>query len=275
MESHQRCKECRRFPLRAYEQRLPRQVQTGGGRGTQLVSLGRLLLFGQPGRPVVFLVATRRWPPAAALPVWTFCSAQYLGKTATLVPSRWSFARRHMLGTGELMWTSVKRVGTRRINPSLVPGTLLGVSSPSLRGPPAAGRQRVFVGASSLCRRMFSRLPVVACHCGGTGDRGLFAPQSSCPRFSLGAGVTPAVHLPCSVSNAILTIRKVPGWHVAAYPGATEVAVRAWLAVLVTLGPPCSDDPVSSSGRDPDCDRTGWVEIQRAQMQCKWVSLRP
>ena len=37
--------------------------------------------------PVVFLVATPRWPPAAALPVWTFCSAQFLGKTATLVPS--------------------------------------------------------------------------------------------------------------------------------------------------------------------------------------------
>ena len=49
--------------------------------------------------PVVFLVATLRWPPAAALPVWTFCGAQYLGKTATLVPSRWSFARRHMLDT--------------------------------------------------------------------------------------------------------------------------------------------------------------------------------
>ena len=53
--------------------------------------------------PVVSLVATRRWPPAAALPVWTFCSAQYLGETATLVPSRWSFARRLILGTGELM----------------------------------------------------------------------------------------------------------------------------------------------------------------------------
>ena len=41
---------------------------------------------------------------------------------------------------------------------------------------------------------MFSGLSVVAYHCGGTGDRGLFAPQSFCPRFSLGAGVTPAVH---------------------------------------------------------------------------------
>ena len=49
--------------------------------------------------PVAFLVATPRWPPAAALPVWTFCGAQYLGKAATLVPSRWSFARRLMLDT--------------------------------------------------------------------------------------------------------------------------------------------------------------------------------
>ena len=71
--------------------------------------------------PVVFLVATLRWPPAAALPVWTFCSAQFLGKTTTLVPSRWSFARRHTLDTGELSWCTVSRVGTRRINPSLVP----------------------------------------------------------------------------------------------------------------------------------------------------------
>ena len=43
------------------------------------------------GSPVAFLVATPRWPPAAALPVWTFCGAQYLG--------RWSFARRLMLDT--------------------------------------------------------------------------------------------------------------------------------------------------------------------------------
>ena len=41
---------------------------------------------------------------------------------------------------------------------------------------------------------MLSGLSVVVCHCGDTEDRGLFAPQSSCPRFSLGAGVTPAVH---------------------------------------------------------------------------------
>ena len=40
------------------------------------------------------------------------------------------------------------------------------------------------MGASSLCRRMFPGKCVVACHCGGTGDRGLFAPQSSCPGSS-------------------------------------------------------------------------------------------
>ena len=40
-----------------------------------------------------------------------------LGKTATLVPSRFYFARRHMLDTGELMWTPMSRVGTRGIRP--------------------------------------------------------------------------------------------------------------------------------------------------------------
>ena len=34
-----------------------------------------------------------------------------------LVPSRWSFARRHMLDTGELTWTPMLRVGTRGIRP--------------------------------------------------------------------------------------------------------------------------------------------------------------
>ena len=83
-------------------------MQTGGGRSVTPLST-QLSLSGSPAplrvarSPVVFLVATLRWPPAAALPVWTFCGAQYLGKTATLVPSRWSFARRLMLDTGELM----------------------------------------------------------------------------------------------------------------------------------------------------------------------------
>ena len=73
------CKECRRFPLLAYNQRPPRLVQTGGGRSatlpsTQLVALGRLLLFGWPRRP------SSSWLPlfgdrqSAALPNWTFCS---------------------------------------------------------------------------------------------------------------------------------------------------------------------------------------------------------
>ena len=52
------------------------------------------------------------------------------------------------------------------------------------------------------------------------------------------AGVTPAVHLrgTGSVSNAILTIRKVPGWHVRCVPSATEVALRAWLVRSGSLG---------------------------------------
>ena len=51
----------------------------------------------------------------------------------------------------------------------------------------------------------------------------------------------------CSVSNAILTIRKVPGWHVCVVPRATGVAVHAVLVVLPHWWPPCSDDPVSTS----------------------------
>ena len=39
-----------------------------------------------------------------------------------------------------------------------------------------------------------------------------------------------------SVSNAILTIRKVPGWHVRCVPSATEVAVRAVLEGSGSLG---------------------------------------
>ena len=95
-------------PTPCVHQRPPRPVQTGGGRSvtpssTQLVTLGRLLLFGWSGRP------SSSWSPllGGCQPLrcrsGLFCSAQFLGKTATLVPSRWSFARRHMLGTGELM----------------------------------------------------------------------------------------------------------------------------------------------------------------------------
>ena len=39
-----------------------------------------------------------------------------------------------------------------------------------------------------------------------------------------------------SVSSAILTIRKVPGWHVRCVPSATEVAVRAVLEGSSSLG---------------------------------------
>ena len=53
-----------------------------------------------------------------------------------------------------------------------------------------------------------------------------------------------------SVSNAILTIRKCLSWHVGGVPGATEVAVRACWRFTSHWGPPCSDDPVSSSDGD-------------------------
>ena len=80
-------------PTPCVHQRPPRPVQTGGGRSVDTVTHSARL-FGSPAplrvvrSPVVFLVATPLWPPAAALPVWTFCSAQFLRKTATLVPSR-------------------------------------------------------------------------------------------------------------------------------------------------------------------------------------------
>ena len=55
----------------------PRPVQTGGGRSvTHFYHTARHSGSPAPPRvarsPVVFLVATLRWPPAAALPVWTF-----------------------------------------------------------------------------------------------------------------------------------------------------------------------------------------------------------
>ena len=51
-----------------------------------------------------------------------------------------------------------------------------------------------------------------------------------------------------SVSSAILTIRKVPQWHVGGVPSAAEAAVRSVVGRLLShWGPPCSDDPVSNS----------------------------
>ena len=102
-----------------------------------LPTLGRLHLRGWSGRP-----SSSRSPrfgdrQSAALPDWSFCGVQRLGKTATLVPSRWSFARRHMLDTLADWW----------------------------------GLQR---------------------HCGGTGGRGLSAPQLTYPRSSWEQGS----HLP-------------------------------------------------------------------------------
>ena len=63
------------------------------------------------------------------------------------------------------------------------PGTLLGVTSlPLSEGCPllaVSGSSRGW--ASSRVVKSHLGSPDVVCHCGGTGDRGLFAPQSSCP----------------------------------------------------------------------------------------------
>ena len=112
------------------------------------------------------------------------------------------------------------------------------VPSPSLRRAarcwPSAGLR----GDQWGCRRMFSGLWVAACHCGCTGDRSLFAPQSTCPGSSLGGrGHTcRTLRGTGSVSSAILTIRKVPERHEIGVPGATEVAVRAVLEGSGSLG---------------------------------------
>ena len=102
---------------------------------------------------------------------------------------------------------------------------------------------------------MFSGLSVVACHCGDTEDRGLFAPQSSVP----GSRSEQGSHLPYTPSNRTnLTIRKVPEWHILVVPLATEVAVRALLAVHVTVGgrraattPQVAVDGIRGLGRWP------------------------
>ena len=53
----------------------------------------------------------------------------------------------------------------------------------------------LLVGGQLACRQVTPGNPDVVCHRGGTGDRGLFAPQSTCPGILVEAGVTPAVHL--------------------------------------------------------------------------------
>ena len=62
---------------------------------------------------------------------------------------------------------------------------------------------------------MPSGLCVVVRHCGGTGNRGLFAPQFTCPGSSWRQGS----HLPYTSTGLLrqrrhLTTRKVPGRHV-------------------------------------------------------------
>ena len=51
-----------------------------------LPPLGRLPPARVVRSPVAFLVATPRWPPAAALPVWTFCGAQPAGRPPPWCP---------------------------------------------------------------------------------------------------------------------------------------------------------------------------------------------
>ena len=105
----------------------------------------------------------------------------------------------------------------------------------SSEGRPAAGRQRIFVGASSLCRRMFSGLWVPLREHTGPAPCSHLSRLVPGPRGGRGHKCR-APSRACSVSNATLTIRVVPGWHVRGVPSATEVAVHAWLVVRFIKG---------------------------------------
>ena len=131
------------------------------------------------------------------MPDWTSCGAQRLGKTATLVPSRWSFARRHMLGTGELMWISVTHVGTRGTNPR----TTGADQTPGPR-PVTLSEDRPLLAVSGSSRggrlAVSSHVPWIVC--GRLTLRGYRGPgpdraSSHLSRVLVEARVTPAVHL--------------------------------------------------------------------------------
>ena len=116
------------------------------------------------------------------------------------MPSRWSFARRHMLDTGELMWTSVKRVGTRGIRPprwcrrehattgadqTLGPRPVT-LSQRAARCWPSAGlRGGQLAVSSQVPWKVCGRLPL----------RGYRGPGPVRASVVVEAGVTPAVHL--------------------------------------------------------------------------------
>ena len=104
--------------------------------------------------------------------------------------TRWAHSRpaRRVVSTQRSTGVVCKRTGAGQ-----TPGPFSVSRHPSFGGPPAAGRQRVFswVASSRVVKSHLGSSDVV-CHCGGTGDRGLFAPQSFCPGSSRRQGS----HLP-------------------------------------------------------------------------------
>ena len=174
------------------------------------------------------------------------CGAPRLGKTATLVPSRWTFACKHMLDTGELMWTSVKRVGTRGIRPpagAVENMRRLGLIRPPGPSPVTLSSEAARCWPSAgLCggqHAVSSQVPWMVC--GRLPLRGHIGPgpfrASTCPESSWRQGS----HLPYTSKGLLrqqrhITIRKVPGWHTLGVPSATEVAVRAVLGCLLLWG---------------------------------------
>ena len=157
------------------------------------------------------------------------------------------------------MWTSVKRVGTRGTRPPagavenmrrlglIRPGDC--VPSPSHRGPPAAGRQRVFVEDQLAVSSHVSldivggRLAIAGVQ--GTGACSRLSPPVPDPRGGRGHTCRTPPRA-CSVSNATSQSVKCLGGTYASYPEQQRLrCVRCW-AVLVHWGPPCSDDPAST-----------------------------
>ena len=104
----QGCKEKRRFPFRK-----PPFTTTGADRrwplrNTVVPLSSCLCIASSSGSLVARRLPGRHSRQSAALPDWSCCGAQRLGKTATL---RWSFCTQ--AHTVELMWTPMSRVGTR------------------------------------------------------------------------------------------------------------------------------------------------------------------
>ena len=202
-------------PTPCVNQRPPRPVQTEGRRSATPLFHSALSLGQLPRQ--VSARATLRWPPARCAACLVSLWAQNLRKTAS---TRVGTRGQDPAGAVENM----RRLGLIRPQ-DLVP-------SPSLGGPPAAGRQRVFVGASGS---------VIACSldCGWSLAIA-WVPRTGavCPASVLLSGSSRGrtcrntCRTPpraCSVSNAALPSAKCQAGTYAAYPVQQSRYMRCWL----------------------------------------------